>query len=146
MMDAWTSLVRNGKVGQDIAIAHPSPDDGISPCARLPQTGRALENAVSRIASRWTYTASLLSSTPAGRNSRRPGRGDRSSTPQSAAGSLTSVSEDHADEPNTTNRICSFTSIREHSSLSQLFSISFKASALTRAIAGEPNRLVAIVR
>jgi len=32
MMDAWTSLVRNGKVGQDIAIAHPSPDDGISHC------------------------------------------------------------------------------------------------------------------
>ena len=51
MMDAWTSLVRNGKVGQEIAIAHPSPDDGISPCPRLPQTGRALENAASRIAS-----------------------------------------------------------------------------------------------
>src|SRR6478672_12225834 len=73
----------------------------------------------------WTYTDSLLSSTPAGRNSRRLGRGDRSSTPQSAAGSLTSVSEDHADEPNTTNRICSFTVVGS-SSLSQLFSISFR--------------------
>jgi len=66
MMDAWTSLVRNGKVGQDIAIAHPSPDDGIFPLPAIDQTGRALENAASRIASPWTYTASLLSSTPAG--------------------------------------------------------------------------------
>src|SRR6185312_16864295 len=76
-----------------------------------------------RIASRWTYTASLLSSTPAGAQfatarARRPIK--------HTAGSMTSVSEDHADEPNTTNRICSFTSIREHSSLSQLFSICFR--------------------
>jgi len=99
-MDAWTSLVRNGKVGQDIAIAHPSPDDGISPCPRLLKPDEPWKTPHRGLLRSWTYTASLLSSTPAGRNSRRLGRGDRSSTPQSAAGSLTSVSEDHADEPN----------------------------------------------
>ena len=117
--------MRNGKVGQDIAIAHPSPDDGISPCPRLLKPDEPWKTPHRGLHRSWTYTDSLLSSTPAGRNSRRLGRGDRSSTPQSAAGSLTSVSEDHADEPNTTNRICSFT-VAGSSSLSQLFSISFR--------------------
>jgi len=59
MMDAWTSLVRNGKVGQDIAIAHPSPDDGIPP-ARLLKPDEPWKTPHRGLHRSWTYTDSLL--------------------------------------------------------------------------------------
>jgi len=53
-------LCGNGKVGQDIAIAHPSPDDEISPCPRLLKPDEPWKTPHRGLHRSWTYTDSLL--------------------------------------------------------------------------------------